>query len=346
MAETMRCAELVGPGRIHVRERPVPQPGAREVLIRVRAVGVCGSDVAIFRGRLQAETTYPYVLGHEFAGEVAAPGDDVAGLSEGQRVACAPDRPCGNCEWCRKGETNVCPNVRFAASHGEPGCLCDYYVVRRDQVYPIGEETDFAAASLCEPLAIGLHVVENLGRPEGGESWAIMGAGPDGLSILFAALQNGASRVFVSDLLPERLAAATRMGATATCNAARDDMEEFVMERTDGRGVDFAVEAAGAVQTIQQVFRIAAIHGKGLILGIPPADTVEVDVTAARRRELTVTAVRRTVGKYRRALDLIEAGEIRTDVLITHRFPLEETQQAFEQVRDREGGVLKAIICM
>ncbi|MGD2176127.1 MAG: alcohol dehydrogenase catalytic domain-containing protein, partial [Candidatus Brocadiaceae bacterium] len=187
MPQTMRSAQLVGPSQIDVREAPVPEPGPEEVLIRVRAVGICGSDVAIFRGELQAETSYPYVLGHEFSGEVAAVGSQVADIEVGDRAACAPDRPCGNCEWCRKGETNVCPSVRFAASHGEPGCLCDYYVVHASQVHPIGDSVGFAEAALCEPTAIGLHVVENLVQPEGGETYAIVGAGPDGLTILWAA---------------------------------------------------------------------------------------------------------------------------------------------------------------
>ncbi|MFO7957282.1 MAG: alcohol dehydrogenase catalytic domain-containing protein [Candidatus Brocadiia bacterium] len=344
MHDTMRAAQLVEPEVIEIAEIPVPEPGPGQVLIRVRAVGVCGSDVSIFRGNFQAETRLPYVLGHEFAGEIAALGADVKDLEVGQRVACRPDRPCGECEWCKKGETNVCPNVRFAASHGVPGCLCDYYVVDAFQVLPMGDAAGFVEASICEPTAIGLHIVENLVRPEGGETYAIIGAGPDGLTTMFAARQNGASRIFSSDLMPERLEAARRMGADATCNAAEDDFVDLIREETDGRGVDVAIEATGAVPAIQQVYEVTSIHGRGVILGIPPTDMVEVNCTAARRKELTVTSARRTVGKYRRALDFIESGELDTDILITHRFPFEQTQTAFEYVRDRRDGVLKAVI--
>jgi L-iditol 2-dehydrogenase len=315
-------------------------------MIRIRAVGICGSDVHFFVGRLQKEVSYPTVVGHEFAGEIAALGPGVQGLQVGMRVACAPDKPCGECEWCLKGEGNVCPNVRFAASHGYPGCLADYYVVHASQVYPIADSVGFVEASICEPMAIGLHVVENIAKPSGGETYAIMGAGPDGLTIMTAALVNGASAVYVSDLVPERLEAARKMGAAAVCNSGNEDFEEFVLDRTNGRGVDVAVEAAGAVPTVQQVFRVGAIHGKGVVLGIPPADTIPLDTTAARRRELTVTWARRTVGKYGRALDLIEEGSLATDVVITHRFPFEQTQQAFECVRDRRDGVLKAVITL
>ena len=344
MTDTMRSAQLVAPNEIEIREAPVPEPGPEEVLVRVRAVGVCGSDVSIFRGHFQAETELPYVLGHEFAGEVAAVGSAAEGVEEGARVACAPDLPCGECEWCRKGETNVCPNVQFAASHGVPGCLCDYFVVHQSQIHPIPGELDFASASLCEPAAIGLHVVENLAQPEGGESYAIMGGGPDGLTIMCAALENGASAVYVSDLVPERLEAARKLGADETWNAGDGDFLEFLMDRTDGRGVDVAIEAAGAVPAMQQVFRAACIHGKAIVLGIPPTDEVPVDMTAARRRELTMISARRTVGKYDRALRLIAEGKINADVIITHHFPFGRTQEAFEHVRDRKDGVLKAVV--
>jgi threonine dehydrogenase-like Zn-dependent dehydrogenase len=127
---------------------------------------------------------------------------------------------------------------------------------------------------------------------------------------------------------------------------ARTDFVQFVREETDDRGVDVAIEAAGAVPAIQQVFVLPCIHGKSIVLGIPPQDTVEVDMTAARRRELVVIAARRTVGKYRRALRLIEEGKLDTEVLITHRFPFEETQEAFECARDRRDGVIKAVVLL
>jgi len=341
---TMRAAVVVEPNRIEIQQVPVPEPGPDEVLIRVMAVGVCGSDLHFFVGRLQAETAYPMVLGHEFAGTIAALGPGVTGYEVGQRVACAPDRPCGRCEWCLKGETNVCPNVRFAASHGVPGCLCDYYVVHTSQLYPIPDSLRFEQAALFEPVAIGLHVVENLARPKGGEIYAVMGAGPDGLAVVYSARQNDASHIYASDLLEPRLAAARRLGADQTCNAAQEDFLQFVLDRTGGRGADVVVEAAGAVRAIEQTFSAACIHGKVLVLGIPPVDSLEMHITAARRRELTFVACRRTVGKYRRALDLIGRGEL--DLLITHRFPLEQAQQAFECARDRADGVIKAMITL
>jgi len=340
----MRCLMATGPEHVELRRAAVPVPGPGEVLIRVRAVGICGSDVHLFAGRLQKEFSYPFVLGHEFSGEVAALGTGVDGVEVGARVACAPDRPCGKCEWCKKGETNVCPNVKFAASHGEPGCLCDYFIVDQKQIYPMPDSLSFEQAALFEPAALGLHIVENLARPQGGESYAVMGAGPDGLAVLCVARANDAGAVYVSDLIAERLDAALKLGADVACNAAEQDFLALVLERTGGRGVDVAVEAAGAVPAIQQAFPMACIHGKAIVMGIPPVDKLEMDLTAARRRELTFIACRRTVGKYTRALEMIDSGQIDAGVIVTHTFPIEKAQQAFECAHSRADGVIKAMI--
>lgn len=346
MDDRMRCAALVGPRRMELREMKKPQPGPVEVLIRVRAVGICGSDLHTFEGRLQEEASYPLVIGHEFAGEVVEVGPEVSGLETGTRAAVAPARPCGECEWCLKGESNVCPNVDFAASHGYPGCLCDYYVVRPSQVHRIPDSMSFGEATCCEPMAVALHLVENLVEPTGGESYAVIGAGPAGLTIVTAARLNGASTVFCSDLVSERVQAAAEMGADYACNASEQDFEEFVMRHTDGRGVDVAVEAAGDADAIQQVFRVSAIHGRGVVLGIPPEDVLPCDMTAARHKELQVTWARRSVGKDHRAMELIEEGVIDMERFITHRFPLEEAQTAFDYCFERRDGALKVVITL
>ena len=342
----MNTAVLVAPNRIEARDGHVPQPGPEEVLVRVRAVGICGSDTHYFAGLRDHEeqTVYPLVLGHEFAGEVAALGEGVSAVARGARVCCAPDRPCGKCEWCKKGEVNVCPNVRFAASGGVPGCLCEFYVVHQSQLHPIADSVGFAEATLAEPLAVGLHVVHNLVRPAPGQTWAVIGAGPIGLCTLFAARAGGAGTIYVADKLPERLDAARKFGADATCLVPQDDFVRFVLEKTRGRGVDVVVEAAGEVEAARQTPHLAAIHGLVVIEGIPPASEVPVNVDLARRRELRVVFGRRSVNVTDRALGLIESGEFDPAVLITHEFPLSETQSAFEHTRDYKDGVMKAIV--
>jgi len=342
----MKIAVLVHQNRIEIQDRPVPKPGPEDVLIRVRAVGLCGSDTHYFAGHRDHEpqTVYPFVLGHEFAGEVAAVGKGVRGVAEGARVGCAPERPCGKCEWCKKGETNVCPNVRFAGSGGVEGCLAEYYVVHQSQVHPLPDGLGFAEATLAEPLAIGLHMVDNLIRPRGGESYAVIGAGPIGLVTVFAAKRAGAGRILVADKQAERLRAAQRFGADETCLVPQNDFTEFVKKATGGRGVDVVVEAAGEVEAIEQALHLCAIHGQVLIEGIPPASHAPINVDVGRRREMRIIFGRRSLGKTEEALELIASRRFDAGVMITHRFPLAETQSAFEHARDYRDGAIKVIV--
>jgi L-iditol 2-dehydrogenase len=342
----MKTAVLLAPHEIEIREKPKPRPGRNEVLIRVRAVGICGSDTHYFAGLRDHEesTVYPFVLGHEFAGEVVELGADVEGVEVGQRVGCAPDLPCGECEWCRRGEVNVCPNVRFCASSGVPGCLSEYYVIHRSQLHPIPDSMGFSEATLAEPLAIGLHIVDNLIQPQGGETYAIIGAGPIGLVTTFAARMRGASTIYVSEKRPERLEAARELGADKTCLVPQQAFDEFIDDHTGGRGADVAVEAAGELDAVEEVTRLARIHGKAIIEGIPPAGHAEVDINAARRRELTVVFGRRSLHKTDEALDLIASGQFDSDAMLTHEFPLQQAQTAFEHTRDYKDGAIKVII--
>ena len=316
------------------------------MLVRVRAVGLCGSDTHYFAGRRDHEpqTVYPFVLGHEFSGEVAELGKGVKGIKQGARVGCAPDLPCGKCEWCRKGERNVCPNVRFAGSGGVEGCLAEYYLVHESQLHPIPDALGFAEATIAEPLAIGLHIVDNLVRPAGGESYAVIGAGPIGLVTVFAARRARAGRILVADRLPERLDAAGKLGADDACLVPGKDFTEFVRAATGGRGADVAVEAAGEVETIEQVFHLVAVHGLVIIEGIPDKSHAPVNVDVARRREMRVIFGRRSLGKTDEALALVASGEFDAGVMITHRFPLEEAQTAFEHARDYKDGAIKVVV--
>ena len=342
----VKTAVLLEPNRIEIQDRPVPQPGPDDVLIRVRAIGICGSDTHYFAGRRDhdPQTVYPFVPGHEFSGEVAAVGERVKDTEVGTRALCAPARSCGQCEWCRKGELNVCPNVRFAGSGGVIGCLSEYYLVHRSQLHPIPDSLGFAEATLAEPLAIGLHIVDNLIAPKGGESYAVAGVGPIGLCTVFAASRRGAGKICVADLLPNRLEAARKLGANLTCLVPQDDFVRFVHEHTGGRGVDVAVEAVGEMETILQLTRLASIHGLAIIEGIPSSGEATIAIDAARRRELTVIFGRRSLHKTDEAIKLIEDGTFDASVMLTHEFTLDETQKAFEYTRDYKDGVIKAIV--
>ncbi len=343
----MKSAVLVEPNRIEIRDQARPEPGPGQVLVRVRAVGVCGSDTHYFAGWRDHEsgTIYPFVLGHEFAGDVAQLGAGVDDVAEGQRVLCAPDLPCGTCEWCVRGEKNVCPNVQFAGSAGVMGCLSEYYLVARSQLHPIPDSITYARATLCEPLAIGLYIIDNLVKPRGGESYAVIGAGPIGLVSAFCARLRNAGAVYVSERIGPRADAALRYGATEICRVEdEDDFENFIDAATGHNGVDVVIEAGGESGSILQAAKLSRIHGLVIIEGIPPAGEVPFAVDAARRRELNVIFGRRSLDKTDEALELIETGRFDADGMITHEFPLREAQKAFECTRDYRDGVIKAVI--
>ena len=342
----MRIAELFEPRKFRIVDGEVSDPGPGEIQVRVQAVGICGSDTHYFAGRRDHEpqTIYPFVLGHEFAGDVAAVGEGVTGVDIGARVCCAPDQPCGRCEWCRKGEINVCPDVRFAGSGGIVGCLSEYYLVKSSQLHPIPDSLGYAQATLAEPLAIGLHIVDNLIGPHGNRIAAVVGAGPIGLCTCFALKLRKVPTVYVSDRLAPRLQAARRLGADGTCLVSAESFLDFIREKTAGRGVDIAVEAAGELAAIPEAVGLAAIHGTVVIEGIPEGSITELNIDFCRRRELKIVFGRRSVHKTDEALRLIAQGTFDTGVLITHEFALHEAQKAFEIARDYSEGAIKVIL--
>ncbi len=343
----MKTAVLVETNHIEIKDELRPEPGPGQILIRVRAVGLCGSDIHYFKGCRDHEpdTVYPFVLGHEYAGEIAAIGPGVDGFAEGNRVLCSPDLPCGECEWCESGNENVCPNVRFSASAGVPGCLREYYVVHHSQLHAVPDSVSLAEATLCEPLAIGLHIIDNLVRPAGGESYAVIGAGPIGLVSAFCARLRGADNIYVSDKIAARAEESRRYGADDICVAENDDdFVDFIDSKTGNQGVDVVIEAAGEIDSIAQAALLARIHGQVIIEGIPPGGKAALEADSARRKELTVVFGRRSLRKTDEAMELIASEKFNAKGMITHEFPLSEAQKAFDLTRDYRDGVIKTII--
>ena len=241
----MRSAVLAAVGQISMTSAPVPEPGPGEVLVRMRAVGICGSDVHLFVDGHIGETvaTPPFVLGHEPSGEVAALGAGVTTLSVGQRVALEPSLPCGQCAICRAGRPNCCQQVRFLASPPVAGVFEEYHLFTAPQCVPIPDTISFAAAATLEPLGVGLHAVR-LGRVRAGDRVAVMGCGPVGILTAMAARVAGASFVAMTDPLPARRAHAARLVA----DLVLDPQDEGTLPAIAAAAgeIDITFEAAGA----------------------------------------------------------------------------------------------------
>ena len=341
----MKAARLHGLRDIRLDEIPDPEPAPGEALVRVRAVGVCGSDIHFYLdGRIaDAEVPFPFILGHEFAGEIAALGPGVEGPPVGTRVAIDPALPCERCEVCLDGNPNCCPNTRFPASPPIQGALCEYYTQPAHLCVPLPESLDFVDGAMLEPLGIGIHVM-TLSKLKPGDSVAVLGAGPIGQIIMQLALASGVRAAYVTEPVSERRALAKKMGATAVCDPEAGDPAAWLMEQTQRRGVDVAIEAAWGKEAVGQAVEMARPGGKVVIVGIPREDETTYRNSPARSKGLTILMSRRMKSIYERAIALVERGVVDLPALVTHRFPLEQTGEAFELMATLKDGVCKPVI--
>ena len=331
----MTAVRLHGPADLRVEQIPHPgPPGADQVLLRVTAVGICGSDLHSYKDGRIGDSVWqePLTLGHEFAGVIEAIGpDDLGGdftpLRPGMPVAVDPAQPCWRCEMCEHGQPNLCHNLHFCGAYPDAGSLCQWMHVPARTCFPVPETIDHATAALLEPLGIAVHAVD-LARIRVANSVVILGAGCIGLSILKLVQLSGAQPVFVVDKFPWRLALAERLGAI-TINADQEDAVQTVLAATGGRGVDVAIEAAWADHSIQQAAEMARLGGRMVIVGISEADQIQFKHSTVRRKGLTIRLARRMKHTYPRSIQLVSSGAVQLDDMISHRFPLEQTPAAF-----------------
>jgi L-iditol 2-dehydrogenase len=345
----MRAARLHGIGDLRLETLPRPSPGPGEVLLRVASVGVCGSDVHYFReGRIGNQVvTEPIMMGHEFSAWIAKLGPDLdadsSGLQIGQLVTVDPAISCGQCEPCREGHPNLCPEVRFCGTPPVDGVFCEYTVMPARNCFPLPPEMGRVDGALLEPLGIAIHSVD-LAHLKPGQTIAVLGAGPIGLFIAAVARAAGAATVYMTEPLAYRRAFAVEYVADRALDPVHDDVVAGILELTHGRGVDAAFEAAGAPDTPEQAAEVVRIGGKVILAGIPADDTLLLNASTTRQKGLTIKLVRRMKHTYPRAIRLIQTGTVDVTPLATHLLPLEQIREAFEIVAGYRDGVLRAVI--
>ena len=325
----MRSAVLVEPRRLELIEVPTPAPGPGQVLVRLRAVGICGSDVHYYvDGRIgNAAVEYPFVLGHEPAGVVAALGAGVAGLAVGDRVALEPAFPCGVCPTCRAGHQNCCPSVQFLGTPPIGGVFEEYHLFRAEQCLRLPDEITFEAAAALEPMAVALHAV-NLARPRLGARVAVMGGGPVGMLTAVAARLAGASFVALTEPVPARRALAARFGVDLALDPSGGDVKAEII-RAAGE-IDVAFEAAGTQEAVDDATLIVGMSGTTVIIGIPAGDRISLRAHELRRKELNLIMARRSNHALKPAILLVQSGRIDPGLTVTHRFPLDRLAEAME----------------
>ncbi len=341
----MLKAILEGPGRFRVVEVPRPAPGPGEVLLKVRAVGICGSDLHIFReARIGGDPVDAgFTPGHECMAIVEAVGAGVDATLVGRRVAVDPSIPCGECRVCRKGWFNLCPAVRFLGSPPVAGVLGEFHVHPAAAVEPLPDGLSDDAGMMLEPLGVAAHAMA-VGRVRAGRSAAVLGSGTIGLSCIMLLSRMGLAPIIATDVLDYRLEVAKELGASHTLNPTRDDVPAAVRELTGGQGADYVLECAGEVQTARQMAEAAAISGKLLVMGIPVEDQLAFRHSAARRRGLTIVMVRRCNVPLTELIERAVRDALPLDRLVSHHFTLEEVQAAFDIASNYADNSLKVVV--
>ncbi len=334
---SMQALELQRAGTLELVGRPMPTPAAGENLLRVTAVGICGSDLHWLdeAGIGDARLSRPLVLGHEFAA-VAESGE-----FKGRRVAVDPAVACGVCEFCRRGDPNFCLELHFAGHDQDDGALREWMTWPARCLYPLPDSLSAADGAMLEPLGVALHSVD-LAHLKTGMTVGVFGSGPIGLLITQLARLSGASWIVATDLLEHRLEAARDYGAHETILADGAEEAERVSELTGGRGLDVCFEAAGDSGAVDAAIGAARPGARVLLVGIPSDDRICFSASLSRRKGLTVKLVRRMKHTYERAAALVESGLVDVRSLVTHRFPLDQFEQAFAVASRREG--LKVVL--
>ena len=313
------------------------RPG--ETLLDVAAVGLCGSDLHYFKdgGIGSAMIEAPFVPGHEFGGWLTEDIEDLK-LRRGSLVAVDPNQACGNCEHCRAGHHNLCPNVRFIGAPPIDGAMTDRIWVDRSLIVPVPQTLSPLDVAMLEPLGVAIHAVD-LAKPRLGETVTVLGCGPIGLLILQVLRVAGAGEILAVDPLPHRRELAARLGATAVAAELKG-----LDDRTERLGTTLVVEATNSPDGFRDAVRAARIGGRLVLVGIPDGDIYTLPAAEARRRALGVKFARRMGHVYPRAIRLVSEGRVDVRALVTDEVGLDEAPDAFRGLAANEPGRVKTII--
>ncbi|NLI22820.1 MAG: alcohol dehydrogenase catalytic domain-containing protein [Clostridiales bacterium] len=335
-----RVGRVVAEGQTDFFSRPVPPPAADEVVIRIRASALCGSDLHIFRAK-HPSVPLPATIGHEFSGDIVALGSAVTGLAQGDRVTVEPCETCGACDACRRGDYGSCDALTFIYRRGD-GAMADYITVKAASVFPLPETLSYEAGALIEPLAVAVHAVRRADIRLG-ETVLVLGAGAIGLLVAALCRRSGASEVIVSDYAPFRLEMARELGATRTVNpGAGERLEDAVRDATGGKGADKILECVGRQETFVQAMTLLRKQGLATVVGIFEQTEITIPVMKLVNNEIRVQGSQGYCWDFPIALRMAE--EIGIEKLITHRFPLTQLQQALTTALDRNHNTVKVVL--
>ncbi len=345
MEGKMKVAVMEGIGRIGYTEREIPKPKQGEVLVKLEYVGICGSDLHYYESGAIGDYVVkpPFVLGHEPGGVVVEAGEGVTHLKPGDRVALEPGRTCGHCEFCRTGRYNLCPDVVFFATPPVDGVFQEYVAHDADLCFKLPENVSTLEGALIEPLAVGFHAA-NQGGARPGQTAVVMGAGCIGLVSMMALRARGVSRVYVVDVMENRLEKAKELGACAVVNGAKQDPVQAVLDLTEGRGADLVIETAGAEAAAQQAVRLTKKGAVIVFVGYTKSGMVSLPMSLALDKELTFRTVFRYRHIYPMAIEAVASGAVNLKGIVTNIFDFSDLQRAMDlSVRDK-ANIVKSVV--
>jgi len=330
---------------LEITDLPNPVPGPGEILVKVAACGICGSDVHGYDGS-SGRRIPPIVMGHEAAGRVAKVGPQVTGWAEGDRVTFDSTISCGTCRYCARGEINLCDQRRVlgvsCSDYSCAGAFAEYVIVPQRIVYHLPDSLSFSEAAMLEAVAVAVHAV-GLSRISSGNQALVLGAGMIGLLTLQALRAAGCSTAYVADVDASRLKLAKEVGATETLHATGDDLVSQVLRLTNNAGVDVAVEAVGIDATVRAAVNSVRKGGTVTLVGnITPEVTLPLQKAVTRQVRLQGSCA--SAGEYPRAIELLTSGAIKVKPLITAIAPLDDGPQWFERLYSREPNLMKVVL--
>jgi len=336
----MKAIQVSEPGKIDIVEKDMPEIKENDqVLIKVKAVGICGSDMHIYHGT-NPMATYPRIIGHEFTGQVKEIGSEVSDLNIGDKVVIEPIEFCGKCYACKNGRSNVCESLKVLGVHKDGG-MQEYIVVPRKKVHKIDNSTEWEKASMVEPFTIAAQSTWR-GNVKKGDYVLIMGAGPIGLGILQYSKHKGAICI-ISDINDEKLELAKELGADYTVNVTDKDIVKETLKITDNMGANVTIDTACLPKTFEQCVEVASPAGRVVVLGFAE-ETSNIPQVLITKKELTIVGSRLETDKFPEVIDLFNKGILNPEALLTHKFDFKDIKQAIKVIEDPNTKTNKVVV--
>lgn len=336
----MKAIQVEKPGKIDIVEMDKPAiENENEVIVRVKNVGICGSDVHIYQGS-NPFTVYPRVIGHEVSGVVEEVGEEVLSLKAGDLVSLEPITYCGECYACKNGQPNVCDTLEVFGVHRDGG-MAEYLKADEKNWHKVPEKVSEEAAALMEPMTIGAQATYR-GEVRKGDTVLVIGAGPTGIACLLQAKQLGA-KVFISDFNQNRLDYAKSIGADAIIQPKKTNVEDEIVKLTDGRLANVVIDAVGIPQTFQQAVELASIAGRVVTLGFNE-EASSIPSFLLTKKELRVSGSRLQTHQFPKVIDQVGNGEIDPTQIISHRYSMDEIKEALDLLENNPEEVRKIVL--